>query len=92
MATNPRVLSWLLDSDPAIRWQVQRDLAGASPETWEATRVRVATEAELGTKRLSESHLCRIKSHQLSESTERLETEGASTQLSVAATSLGAVS
>jgi hypothetical protein len=44
MATNPRVLSWLLDSDPAIRWQVQRDLAGAPPETWKATRVRVATE------------------------------------------------
>nr|WP_297429792.1 squalene cyclase [uncultured Actinotalea sp.] len=38
------VLEWLLDSDPALRWQVERDLAGAPPEVWEATRARVATE------------------------------------------------
>ncbi|MBB4686025.1 prenyltransferase/squalene oxidase repeat-containing protein [Amycolatopsis jiangsuensis] len=38
------VLTWLLDSDPALRWQVERDLAGAAPEVWEATRARVATE------------------------------------------------
>ena len=44
MATDSRVLDWLLDSDPALRWQVERDLAGAPPETWEATRARVATE------------------------------------------------
>src|ERR687898_2815712 len=44
MTTDPRVLSWLLDSDPSLRWQVERDLAGASRETWEATRARVATE------------------------------------------------
>lgn len=44
MATEPRVLDWLLDSDPALRWQVERDLAGARPEVWEATRARVATE------------------------------------------------
>ena len=44
MGTDPRVLSWLFDSDPALRWQVERDVAGAPPETWEATRVRVATE------------------------------------------------
>jgi hypothetical protein len=35
---------WLVDSDPAVRWQVERDLLGAPPETWEATRRRVATE------------------------------------------------
>lgn len=35
---------WLLDSDPALRWQVERDLAGAAPEAWQATRARVATE------------------------------------------------
>ncbi|AMM33935.1 Squalene cyclase [Sinomonas atrocyanea] len=35
---------WLLDADPALRWQVERDLAGASPEVWQATRARVATE------------------------------------------------
>ena len=44
MVRDPRVLEWLLDSDPALRWQVERDLVGASPETWNATRARVATE------------------------------------------------
>jgi hypothetical protein len=38
------VLDWLLDSDPAIRWQVLRDLAGASAEAVAAERARVATE------------------------------------------------
>ncbi|WP_150307384.1 squalene cyclase [Planctomonas psychrotolerans] len=38
------VLSWLLDSDPALRWQVERDLAGAPESVWRATRARVATE------------------------------------------------
>jgi hypothetical protein len=42
--TDAKVLDWLLDSDPALRWQVERDLAGAPPEVWEATRARVATE------------------------------------------------
>jgi hypothetical protein len=35
---------WLLDSDPALRWQVERDIVGAPPEVWEATRARIATE------------------------------------------------
>lgn len=35
---------WLLDSDPALRWQVERDLLGAPPQVWQATRARVATE------------------------------------------------
>jgi hypothetical protein len=38
------VHDWLLDSDPAIRWQVLRDLADASPEVVAAERSRVATE------------------------------------------------
>jgi len=38
------LLNWLLDSDPAIRWQALRDLAGASPEVVAAERSRVATE------------------------------------------------
>jgi hypothetical protein len=38
------VLSWLLDSDPALRWQVERDLVYAPQEVWEATRARVAAE------------------------------------------------
>ena len=35
---------WMLTSDPALRWQVERDIAGLSPEVWRATRARVATE------------------------------------------------
>ncbi|WP_300083303.1 squalene cyclase [Propioniciclava sp.] len=38
------VLDWLLASDPALAWQVERDLAGADETTWRATRARVATE------------------------------------------------
>jgi hypothetical protein len=38
------VTAWLLDSDPALRWQVERDLLGEPAEVWEATRARVATE------------------------------------------------
>ncbi len=43
MATDA-VIEWLLDSDPALRWQVERDLTGEPPEVWQATRGRVATE------------------------------------------------
>ena len=35
---------WLLDCDPALRWQVERDLLGAPWEVWGATRARVAHE------------------------------------------------
>jgi len=38
------VLDWLLDSDPAIRWQVLRDLVHAPAEAVTAERARVATE------------------------------------------------
>ena len=44
MTTDARLLDWLLDSDPAVRWQVERDLADAAPAVWEATRSRVASE------------------------------------------------
>jgi len=36
-------LKWLLDSDPAIRWQVMRDLSDESPQAIAAERSRVAT-------------------------------------------------
>lgn len=36
--------SWLLAGDPAVRWQVERDLMEAPPEVYETTRPRVATE------------------------------------------------
>lgn len=38
------VLDWLLDSDPAIRWQVLRDLCDAPAEVVAAERARVASE------------------------------------------------
>ena len=38
------VLDWLSDSDPAIRWQVLRDLAGAPAQVVAAQRARVAVE------------------------------------------------
>jgi len=44
--TTDTVLDWLLDSDPTLRWQVQRDLAGESAEAWESTRALVATTGD----------------------------------------------
>jgi hypothetical protein len=38
------VLNWLLDSDPAIRWQVLRDLVEAPADVVAAERARVSTE------------------------------------------------
>jgi len=38
------VIDWLLDSDPAIRWQVMRDLSHAAPDAVAAERARVATQ------------------------------------------------
>ena len=38
------VLDWLLDSDPAIRWQVLRDLVGGEPGAVAEERARVAVE------------------------------------------------
>ena len=40
----PAQLKWLLDSDPAIRRQVMRDLAGEAPNAIAAERSRIATE------------------------------------------------
>ncbi|HLJ45120.1 MAG TPA: hypothetical protein VKU01_03890 [Bryobacteraceae bacterium] len=40
----PALLKWLLDSDPAIRWQVMRDLTGEAPDAIAAERARIATE------------------------------------------------
>lgn len=39
------VTDWLLDADPAIRWQALRDLTDAPPDVVEAERARVSTEA-----------------------------------------------
>jgi hypothetical protein len=40
----PAQLKWLLDSDPAIRWQVMKDLTDAAPDAIAAERSRVATQ------------------------------------------------
>jgi hypothetical protein len=46
-------ISWLLDGDPAIRWQTLRDLTGANERTFERERKKIAREGcskrELGT-------------------------------------------
>ena len=44
MADAGAVIDWLLDSDPAIRWQVMRDLLDAPESGVEAERARVETE------------------------------------------------
>ncbi len=38
MAIEESVVEWLLEGDPAIRWQVMRDLLDESDETWERER------------------------------------------------------
>ena len=38
------VLSWLMQGDPAVRWQVMRDLLGCTPDQVALERARVATE------------------------------------------------
>ena len=62
MASNPTqrhlpkpqasTVRWLLDSDPAIRWQVMWDLTDASADEVAAERARVATEG-LGARLLA---------------------------------------
>ncbi|MBF4563008.1 squalene cyclase [Microbacterium sp. VKM Ac-2870] len=40
------VVAWLLDSDPSLRWQVERDLLDASDEVWQRTRAQVAVTGD----------------------------------------------
>jgi hypothetical protein len=56
-APRPAIIKWLLDSDPAIRWQVMRDLTSEAPNTIATERSRVATEgwgAELLSRQLAD--------------------------------------
>jgi hypothetical protein len=39
-----RVIQWLLDGDPSIRWQALRDLAGAAERTVEQERRKIARD------------------------------------------------
>jgi hypothetical protein len=43
-APRPAHIKWLLDADPAIRWQVMRDLTDEAPDAIAFERSRVATE------------------------------------------------
>ena len=52
MVLHPGLLGWLLDADPALRWQVERDLAGAPQDVWDATRARIVTQG-LGARLLA---------------------------------------
>ena len=47
MTLDAHLLGWLLDTDPALRWQVERDLAGEPEAVWHATRARLATEGTM---------------------------------------------
>jgi hypothetical protein len=38
------VIDWMLEGDPAIRWQVMRDLLDEPPDVWEAERRRTTEE------------------------------------------------
>ena len=40
--TEDRVIAWLMDGDPAVRWQVMRDLLHLPERTWRRERLRVA--------------------------------------------------
>lgn len=40
---NATLMGWLMEGDPAIRWQTWRDLQGAPPQIYEAERQRVAS-------------------------------------------------
>lgn len=39
-----QIMPWLLDSDPALRWQVERDLLDLPEAEWQETRSRVPEE------------------------------------------------
>lgn len=39
-----KIVDWLMEGDPAIRWQVQRDLLDARPAVYEKERAKVAKQ------------------------------------------------
>ena len=38
------VIGWLMDGDPSVRWQTERDLLGLDESRYEMTRSRIATD------------------------------------------------
>ena len=43
-AVDSTTLDWLIVGDPAIRWQVQRDLLAEKPAVYETERAKIASE------------------------------------------------
>jgi hypothetical protein len=59
MASRAEVVNWLLDGDPAIRWQAMRDLTDTPADAVAAERSRVAKQgwgAELLARQTAEGH------------------------------------
>lgn len=44
MSLDPSLATWMRATDPALRWQVERDLLGEPEEVWRATRAQTARE------------------------------------------------
>ncbi len=44
MGSTNGLTSWLMESDPAVRWQTMRDLQGAPAKRWQAERRRTLKE------------------------------------------------
>ncbi len=44
MSTTNELIAWLMEGDPAIRWQTMRDLQGAPAEGWRAEQGRTLQE------------------------------------------------
>lgn len=44
MQPNQETIDWMLDSDPALKWQVERDILGLPESEWQKTRALTATE------------------------------------------------
>ncbi len=42
--TQDNVIGWLMEGDPAVRWQVMRDLLDRPEDEWQAERARVQTD------------------------------------------------
>lgn len=52
MIDRQETIDWLLDSDPSLRWRVERDLLGAPDSVWKQTKAQVAVTG-FGAKVLS---------------------------------------
>ena len=52
MFNKQETIDWLLDSDPSLRWRVERDLLGAPDSVWQQTKAQVAVTG-FGAKVLS---------------------------------------